>query len=420
MPTARRVSPIAVVVALLAWAVPASGETVSIDASPLAPKVVVTAAPGEVNAVVVARGADGVVTVRDDGAPLQADDPVSCSATSEHEVACAAPLNASLVVRLGDGDDSASADAIPATLVGGPGNDRLQGSGLDDALMGGAGDDRLSGGAGDDALAGDGEPVSAAGSVSTREVGTDVIDGGAGRDAVSYRGRTAPVTVDLTRAGVAGESGEGDRLSGIEDVAGGQGADVLVGDAAANALDGGGGDDRLSGASGDDQLTGGPGRNVLEGGLGGDELDARGARLDAGACGGGVDAVVAPVAGPTVLGDDCERIITSSNAAIAALLDGRPSARRGSTLRLDAACPETARACTFSFALRTVGAAGTAGTLVAQGRSTLLAGQAGQLRLALTTKGRRLVAARKPLRVRFEARGSAAPLGWTARWTPGP
>lgn len=417
VPTARWVTPIAAAAALCCGA-PATAATVDVDASPLRPKVVVTAAPGEVNAVTVTRLLDGSVAVRDDGAPLTVV-PGACSAVGDYEATCRPPAGASAVVRLGDGDDAARAVGIAATLIGGPGDDALDGSDLADTLLGGAGADRLAGGPGDDALAGDGEPVTATGSVSTTEVGKDVIDGGEGRDAVSYRGRALPVSVDLTRSSIAGQFGEGDRLTGIEDVAGGSGADTLVGDARPNALDGGPGDDRIVGASGDDQLTGGSGRNVLDGGLGDDELDARGADLSKGACGAGIDAVVSPVAGPSVLGDDCERVIASRRQAAGALLDARPSARRSTSLRLDGACPEEARSCTYALRLRTVGATGTLGTVVAEGRTTLLGGQAGQYRLKLTARGRRLVAARRPLRLRFEARGAGAPLGWTVRWTPG-
>jgi hypothetical protein len=68
---------------------------------------------------------------------------------------------------------------------------------------------------------------------------------------VSYAERTADVAVDL-RAGVAGEAGERDVLTGFTNAIGGRGADTLTGGDESgfnqgNSLSGGRGDDRLLG-----------------------------------------------------------------------------------------------------------------------------------------------------------------------------
>ncbi|MCA3298955.1 MAG: hypothetical protein ING28_12620, partial [Roseomonas sp.] len=63
-----------------------------------------------------------------------------------------------------------------------------------------------------------------------------------------------------------------DRLSGIEHVLGGVGADSLLGDSLANVLTGGTGNDTLDGADGTDTLEGGNGSDWLVGSLGNDSL----------------------------------------------------------------------------------------------------------------------------------------------------
>jgi len=97
---------------------------------------------------------------------------------------------------------------------------------------------------------------------------TGGIDGAAGSDTLDYSSATSSVFVDLatgraTRAGV---------VTGIENVQGGSGDDMLLGDGNANSLVGNGGDDVLVGQEGNDVLIGGAGRDILIGGMGVDEL----------------------------------------------------------------------------------------------------------------------------------------------------
>ena len=102
--------------------------------------------------------------------------------------------------------------------------------------------------------------------------GDDRIDGGAGRDRVLYSGRRSGVRVDLAAGAATARGGERDRLSRIESVTGGQGADVLLGDARGNALEGFPGDDRIDGRGGNDSLGAGNGVDTLRGGSGNDSL----------------------------------------------------------------------------------------------------------------------------------------------------
>jgi Ca2+-binding RTX toxin-like protein len=197
----------------------------------------------------------------------------------------------------GPGDDVVSVGSTPIArssyLYGGPGGDRIRGSRGGDVLAGGEGDDRLHGGRGRDELNGgnyvdpmrgpagrdrmyggpgddsfedgDGQPP--------RRVDADRMHGGRGDDEVSYRARRKRVVVRLWRPGGDGQRGEGDRITWMENVRGGDGNDELVGDRDANLLDGGPGLDRVAGLAGDDRLELGEGDRA-DGNRGDDRLIA--------------------------------------------------------------------------------------------------------------------------------------------------
>jgi Ca2+-binding RTX toxin-like protein len=83
-------------------------------------------------------------------------------------------------------------------------------------------------------------------------------------------GWTAGVIVDLV-AGTATATGG---VSGIRNVIGGNGDDILIGDGADNLLSDGNGNDIVIGGGGDDTLQVGSGRDILLGGSGRDTLRA--------------------------------------------------------------------------------------------------------------------------------------------------
>ena len=91
--------------------------------------------------------------------------------------------------------------------------------------------------------------------------GADLLSGGAGQDIVSYHWSGARVDVDLGRSVQLYGDAHGDRLVGIEQVAGSNHDDLLRGDWANNTLIGNNGNDRLNGAGGADVLTGGNGND---------------------------------------------------------------------------------------------------------------------------------------------------------------
>ena len=219
------------------------------------------AAPGEANRLVVQPGPAGTVSFVDPGATITPLD-ATCVTITAHEARCDAALVPALNIALGDGDDSATVDVnTPGVLSGDAGNDLLTGGDGAESLLGGDGDDVLEG-----------------------RGGADLLSGEAGRDRVTYAGRTAPVTVDLTTTTTdrEGEAGEHDTVaSDVERVTGGAGNDRIVGNTDANQLDGGPGDDTidgrdgndaLAGSTGDDTLDGGPGNDTVAGGDGNDAL----------------------------------------------------------------------------------------------------------------------------------------------------
>jgi Ca2+-binding RTX toxin-like protein len=199
-----------------------------------------------------------------------------------------------------DYTDSASGvnvNLLTGVATGGAGTDTLvsienvTGSSHRDTLTGDAADNVLMGGADIDTLAGG--------------LGNDTLDGGDGDDLVSYASATGGVTVDLGVGAVSGAAGN-DVLISIEHVQGSAYADTLAGDAGYNRIYGGGGVDTVdytnangsvtvdllsgaaSGGGGDDALfsvenvigtdfadtfISGLGANRIEAGLGTDRVD---------------------------------------------------------------------------------------------------------------------------------------------------
>lgn len=166
------------------------------------------------------------------------------------------------------------------TLTGTGGRDLLVGNMVANTLNGGAGDDTLMGGWGDDP-------------------GSRTLIGGPGQDILngteltrvfaSYTDAgTTQVVVNLETQ-IANSSVTGfDRMFSIEDVQMGSGSDIVLGSAAANTLLGGNGDDWLSGGLGNDFISGSGGVDQLIGGDGDDTLSG-GSGVDFFYGGGGLD-----------------------------------------------------------------------------------------------------------------------------------
>lgn len=126
-------------------------------------------------------------------------------------------------------------------LSGGAGNDILSTNGLVDKIFANAGNDTLSAGS-----------------------GTDWLDGGAGNDTVSFATARSAVSANLKFGyGTAGDA-LGDTYVSIENLAGSNFNDTLIGNALANLLSGGAGNDTLTGNGGGDLLQGGLGNDVFD------------------------------------------------------------------------------------------------------------------------------------------------------------
>jgi Ca2+-binding RTX toxin-like protein len=135
---------------------------------------------------------------------------------------------------------------VNINLAGGADNLFATGSSVPVNVLGGAGNDTLDG-----------------------KLGADVLTGGADVDTATYSSRNNPVTVTLGAGANDGEALEGDDVQ-TENVIGGDGNDSLTGDGGDNVLDGdinnsvdtldgGGGNDTLFGRRGGDTLIGGTG-----------------------------------------------------------------------------------------------------------------------------------------------------------------
>lgn len=209
-----------------------------------------------------------------------------------------------LLLEGGEGADLLAVESsVPATvsarLTGGNGADTLIGGGGNDSLNGSSGPgngDQLYGGAGDDALA--------EGSVLGGGGGSDLliaapcgvtIDGGPGIDSLSFA-RFAYLGVEATIGGTAGIAPSGSfpggcptenggpppsQISGsVERIEGSPNGDILTGDGRPNVILGRGGDDEVHGAGGEDFLVGGQGSDAIYGEAGADRLYARDGRRD--------------------------------------------------------------------------------------------------------------------------------------------
>jgi hypothetical protein len=263
-----------------------------------------------------------------------------------------------LVVSLdgGPGDDvlrGAPFTATTASLIGGPGNDKVFGGVGGETLDGGAGDDELEGRGGPDTVRG-GEGNDTLQADYFEEQSTDVIDGGPGIDqmsnnwVVSYGKVQPPITASIDGVANDGRPGENDNLTGVEklyfnaevNITGSDGPDELTvfnndgpstlvgrggddrisGFDLDDTIDGGAGDDTIEGGYGHDTIVGGPGRDTINGDItgtgchwiqcrsmyGNDHIDARDGEIDTVTCGIGDDVVEADA--NDNISPDCETV----------------------------------------------------------------------------------------------------------------
>jgi hypothetical protein len=142
---------------------------------------VLLAGGAEENRISIGVSPDGTTYAIDSIVPLEVGGEVCWHPDGqENELICEAPAIGGFEVSAGGGDDFVSVDQkvrIPATLRGGPGNDRLSGGAAADKLVGGSGNDTLSGRGGNDSLFGGPDNDLLFGGR-----GDDLLNGGAGID----------------------------------------------------------------------------------------------------------------------------------------------------------------------------------------------------------------------------------------------
>jgi Ca2+-binding RTX toxin-like protein len=217
-------------------------------------------------------------------------------------------------------------------VIGTAGNDKIEGKGgYYDGLFGDDGNDTITGGSGFDWIrGGEGSDVmnGLGGNDRLRgEQGNDTLNGGDGIDRADYRTSDDGVTIDLAQ-GLASNDGYGtiDTLVGIENVRGGDFADLITGSGGANELWGREGDDVLTGAGGSDTLNGaggadifrfngfGEGHDVIEEWSGAEDILSFSDLLDTGAA-GILDDLQAAIAGVDDSGPGGDVVVTFDNGS---------------------------------------------------------------------------------------------------------
>lgn len=171
--------------------------------------------------------------------------------------------------------------ALPTTLTGSTGDDRLKGTPGPDLMSGLSGADTLEG-----------------------AEGNDTLDGGAGTDIAVYDFSSLTSPLVFTSTASLGyqldPSGSTDQFISIEAIAvvGGRGNDLMLGDAQGEWFDGRDGNDTLQSGGGNDTLLGGAGMNNLVAGPGDDLIYIQGS-ADTVDGGTGVDTVLFDFAAST-------------------------------------------------------------------------------------------------------------------------
>ena len=198
-----------------------------------------------------------------------------------------AQINAGLTIKGDTGID---------VIIGGRGPDDIDGGRDNDTLTGGAGFDKLIGGDGNDTLidldvlVADSDPLSGPDVTALNANLGAYFDGGRGIDTIDLSGSSQSLWIDLGGSinvslyYVAGANGTGswimdgeqwlgNRITGVENIIGGSGDEILWGNQFSNEIHGGDGNDNLSGgSSGNDKLFGDAGNDYIAGGGGNDEL----------------------------------------------------------------------------------------------------------------------------------------------------
>lgn len=165
----------------------------------------------------------------------------------------------------GSGDETLEGTKGPDVIVGGAGNDFIFAKGGNDVICGGLGFDNVNGQGGKDKLFGDQDD-----DYLYPGPGNDRVNGGEGSDIVDYHYSRTGVSVDLEAGRATGEGN--DTLVSIEGVGGSEFDDQLTGSETNENFGGGAGNDVISAGGDVDIIAPGPGNDTVDGGDGVDLL----------------------------------------------------------------------------------------------------------------------------------------------------
>jgi len=164
----------------------------------------------------------------------------------------------------GPGDDTlrlASNLALPATLKGGGGNDKLVAGAGNSILIGGGGNDILHGGAGSINLL-----VPGRYDTDNDITGNDTLIGGTGLSIADFSHRTDPLYLSNDNQADSGDFQAGEHLeimSSVSEIFGGEANDTIVGTIPGEFLSGGAGADSIQGGGATDIIIGGSGTDTV-------------------------------------------------------------------------------------------------------------------------------------------------------------
>jgi serralysin len=163
-----------------------------------------------------------------------------------------------------------SQETVIENVLGGAGDDTIQGNAANNSLVGGAGSDRIFGSTGNDTI--DGGAAGPAGNYLRGDEGDDSLAGGAGFD--DANGNMGNDTVSTGGGDDYCVGGKDNDLlfggDGADFVYGNLGDDTCNGDAGADTVRGGQGNDSLNGGDGNDFVSGDRGDDTMAGGAGAD------------------------------------------------------------------------------------------------------------------------------------------------------
>ncbi len=228
---------------------------------------------------IVAGDGDDTITLTDVNRTLPVAITLDLGAGNDRFIGSNAKLGVvPLQVLGGAGNDTLDGTSGTDIFDGGDGNDVINGADGVDTLRGGIGDDTIGGGTGGDSLLGDDGADSLNG-----DDGNDIVLGGTGNDVLNgwfgndtIKGENGNDTVfgaagnDRIEGGTGADSVRGH--AGFDLILGGDGNDTLRGDQDNDTINAGDGEDDVDGGDGNDLIAGANGNDTLLGGNGNDTL----------------------------------------------------------------------------------------------------------------------------------------------------